>query len=68
MNRLTFLLLAGLQTLSLGQGVSTIKTGPQVGTRVPDFQAGDQNGHVQTLASVLGPKGSLLVFFRSADW
>lgn len=45
-----------------------IKTGPAVGTHVPVFQAIDQGGHVQTLASISGPKGSLLVFFRSADW
>ncbi|MGI8959132.1 MAG: hypothetical protein ACR2IV_05090 [Bryobacteraceae bacterium] len=64
----TFLLLIGLQTVLLGHEASTIKTGPPAGTRVPDFQAIDQNGHLETVASVSGPKGSLLVFFRSADW
>ena len=42
--------------------------GPQVGTRVPDFSLADQNGRVHTLKSILGPKGAVLVFFRSADW
>jgi hypothetical protein len=42
--------------------------GPQVGSRVPDFSLADQNGRTQTLKSVLGPNGALLVFFRSADW
>ena len=42
--------------------------GPQVGQKVPDFSLPDQTGHTQTLASILGPKGALLVFFRSADW
>lgn len=45
-----------------------IATGPAIGTRVPDFEAADQAGHIQTLSSIAGPKGSLLVFFRSADW
>jgi len=44
------------------------KLGPQVGSRVPDFSLTDQNGRTQTLKSVLGPNGAMLVFFRSADW
>jgi hypothetical protein len=28
----------------------------------------DQNGVSHTLASMLGPKGAILVFYRSADW
>ena len=42
--------------------------GPQVGTRVPDFTLLDQKGQSRTLASLIGPKGLMLVFFRSADW
>ena len=42
--------------------------GPQVGERVPDFNLKDQNGKIWTLRSVMGPKGAMLVFFRSADW
>ncbi len=42
--------------------------GPQVGSRVPDFSLSDQNGDPHTLRSVMGPKGAMLVFFRSADW
>jgi len=44
------------------------KTGPAVGESVPAFSAPDQDGHTQTLASIGGPKGAMLVFFRSADW
>jgi cytochrome oxidase Cu insertion factor (SCO1/SenC/PrrC family) len=44
------------------------KRGPQVGTRVPDFTLLDQRGQSRTLASLMGPKGLILVFFRSADW
>ena len=42
--------------------------GPQVGTPVPDFTLLDQKGQSRTLASLMGPKGLMLVFFRSADW
>jgi peroxiredoxin len=44
------------------------KLGPQVGTRVPDFTLLDQKGQLRTLASLTGPKGLMLVFYRSADW
>jgi cytochrome oxidase Cu insertion factor (SCO1/SenC/PrrC family) len=44
------------------------KLGPQIGTRVPDFTLLDQKGQSRTLASLMGPKGLVLVFFRSADW
>ena len=46
----------------------SIKTGPAAGTPVPDFSAVDQAGRTQTLKSIMGPKGALLVFYRSADW
>jgi cytochrome oxidase Cu insertion factor (SCO1/SenC/PrrC family) len=42
--------------------------GPQVGSQVPDFTLLDQRGQSRTLASLTGPKGLMLVFFRSADW
>jgi cytochrome oxidase Cu insertion factor (SCO1/SenC/PrrC family) len=42
--------------------------GPQIGTRAPDFTLLDQQGQSRTLASLMGPKGLMLVFFRSADW
>jgi AhpC/TSA family len=45
-----------------------IKTGPDVGQQVPAFSAKDQEGRSQTLKSIMGPKGAMLVFFRSADW
>jgi cytochrome oxidase Cu insertion factor (SCO1/SenC/PrrC family) len=44
------------------------KLGPQVGSRVPDFTLLDQKGQSRTLASLRGPKGLMLVFYRSADW
>ena len=48
--------------------IDVSKLGPQVGERVPDFSLPDQNGRTRTLQSIMGPKGALLVFIRSADW
>ena len=42
--------------------------GPPVGIKVPDFQLSDQAGTKRSIQSVMGPKGLMLVFFRSADW
>jgi hypothetical protein len=48
--------------------VDTTKIGPQVGAMVPALSGTDQFGRTHTLSSVYGPKGAMLVFFRSADW
>ena len=48
--------------------VDTSKIGPQVGAVVPAFSGTDQFGKPQSLATAMGPKGAMLVFFRSADW
>ena len=48
--------------------IDTSKLGPQVGATVPAFAGVDQFGKAHTLASTYGPKGTMLVFFRSADW
>jgi hypothetical protein len=48
--------------------IDVSKLGPQVGERVPDFSLKDQNGKMWTLQSIMGPKGAMLVFYRSADW
>lgn len=46
--------------------VSTL--GPQVGERVPDFALPDQHGRIRTLDSIMGEKGAMILFHRSADW
>ncbi len=50
------------------QVVDTSKIGPQVGAVAPAFSGPDQNGVERSLAAAAGPKGTMLVFFRSADW
>jgi hypothetical protein len=44
------------------------QTGPEIGERVPDFSLDDQNDKRWALNDLMGPKGLLLVFSRSADW
>ncbi len=48
--------------------IDVASLGPQVGEQVPAFSLPDQNGRVQTLDSILGPNGAILLFHRSADW
>ncbi|MGE3958175.1 MAG: redoxin domain-containing protein [Vicinamibacterales bacterium] len=48
--------------------IDVSKLGPQVGQTVPDFRLTDQNGKTWTRSSIMGPKGAMLVFYRSADW
>ena len=60
-------LLAGLLAAQ-SPSIDVSKLGPQVGERVPDFSLKDQNGKTWTLPSLLGPKGAMLVFYRSAEW
>jgi len=50
-------------------GAPDVKTlGPQLGEKIPDFNLRDQYGEMRTLASLMGPKGLVLVFNRSAEW
>lgn len=42
--------------------------GPQVGDSLPAFSLRDQGGQERSLKSLLGPKGAVIVFYRSADW
>jgi hypothetical protein len=42
--------------------------GLPVGAKAPDFSVRDQFGHPQSLAALKGKHGTVLLFFRSADW
>jgi hypothetical protein len=42
--------------------------GPAVGTHAPEIRARDQFGREQTLQTLMGSRGVLLLFVRSADW
>lgn len=57
-----------LAVLMAQQPVDVSKLGPQIGSVAAAFTGVDQNGVTRTLKSIAGPKGTMLVFFRSADW
>jgi peroxiredoxin len=44
------------------------EVGLRAGQKAPDFSAPDQFGKTQTLESLRGSKGTVLLFYRSADW
>jgi len=43
-------------------------TGSNVGRKMPFFATRDQFGHEVSSDSLKSPKGTVLLFFRSADW
>ena len=51
--------IAALELMSIGLAV---------GQKAPAFSARDQFGHTETLDTLKGPNGTVLLFFRSADW
>ena len=68
MTRRQWLLLAPALAQVRAVRAANESPGPAVGARVPEFQLADQNGQTRDLRSLYGPKGLMLVFFRSADW
>jgi hypothetical protein len=50
------------------QPVDVAALGPKVGQTIPTFRLVDQRGQWQTLGSIAGRRGAMLVFVRSADW
>jgi hypothetical protein len=65
---LTLFLVAPLTAQETRARIDVSKLGPQVGERVPDFKLFDQYGKERTLQSIMGRRGAMLVFVRSADW
>ena len=52
--------------LSIPIAIASI--GLAVGQKAPAFSLRDQSGGLQTLDTLRGTKGTVLLFFRSADW
>jgi hypothetical protein len=50
------------------ESVSVMSIGLAVGERAPAFSLRDQFGKTQTLETLRGRNGTVLLFFRSADW
>ena len=68
------LFLIGMLTLAGGQEKPaaadsvTPTIGLEIGRSAPPFSLTDQFGHEQTGQTLKGPKGTVILFFRSADW
>jgi len=67
-NSLLLYTISGLVTAQSRAAIDVHSLGPQVGERVPGFSLPDQHGLMQTLQSIMGPNGAMLLFHRSADW
>jgi hypothetical protein len=48
--------------------IELLSIGLAVGQKAPSFSLHDQFGRVQTLDTLKGTNGTVLLFFRSADW
>ena len=62
------LMVGGQGAEPVQQAIDVSTLGPQVGEQVPGFSLPDQTGRTRDLQSVMGPRGAMVVFFRSADW
>jgi hypothetical protein len=68
------LFLVGLSTVAIDQeNTSTNRAlapsvGLEIGRQAPTFALPDQFGHEHTNETLKGPKGTVILFFRSADW
>ena len=69
-----FLFLAGLCALASAQEnpcaehASAPSVGLEIGQQAPAFALPDQFGHEHSNETLKGSKGTVLLFFRSADW
>src|SRR4051812_39547515 len=60
--------LCGMSMLLISLCFPAFPQGPSVGERLASFRMTDQHGAVQTFETIRGPKGAMIVFYRSADW
>src|SRR6266478_9437795 len=72
--RIALLISVGFLAAASGQEsrLSTVGSAPpiglEIGRRAPQFTLVDQFGHEQSNETLKGPKGTIVLFFRSADW
>jgi len=55
-------------TIQVAEIKKLTSIGLEVGQKAPMLSARDQFGREQNLESLKGPQGTVLLFFRSADW
>jgi cytochrome oxidase Cu insertion factor (SCO1/SenC/PrrC family) len=58
---------SGQENPSTNHG-SAPSVGLEIGQQAPTFALPDQFGHEHTNETLKGPKGTVILFFRSADW
>ena len=59
---------APAQNASRNRIPANLTTGPEVGERIPMFEAVDQHGVRRSFEDIKGPAGAMILFYRSADW
>lgn len=52
----------------LSPAAMALDVGPAIGAKIPTFEARDAEGKSVRWEDIAGPKGTVLVFFRSAKW
>ena len=62
------LALANIQEISSSKRPDSPLIGLRVGLSAPAFASHDQLGHEQSNETLRGSNGTVLLFFRSADW
>jgi hypothetical protein len=62
-----FALPSGQENPSTNHAVAP-SVGLEIGQQAPAFALPDQFGHEQSNETLKGSKGTVLLFFRSADW
>jgi len=63
-----FLASVGVQQAPPGQPTAKPSIGLQAGQKAPEFTLRDQFGQEQSNETLRGSNGTVLLFFRSADW
>ena len=63
-----FLALASAQENHPASDAVAASIGLELGQRAPSFALPDQFGHEQSNETLKDSKGTVLLFFRSADW
>ncbi|MGB8541792.1 MAG: hypothetical protein WCD49_09165 [Candidatus Acidiferrales bacterium] len=60
--------LANMKESPSSKQAESLSIGLQVGNKAPAFASRDQFDHDQSLETLRGSSGTVLLFFRSADW
>jgi hypothetical protein len=60
--------LSSLQEKPSTNRAAPLPIGLEIGQQVPAFALSDQFGQKQSNETLKGSKGTVLLFFRSADW